>query len=200
MIKKKLSIILALIIALIFSVTASADLLLGAPDELSEGESESVTETFTDSVPVSESETMILFSADTETTPDAEDETMILFAADDISADVTEEETAILFGAVDDETEIAFGDDYDDDADYSAKDSGFFGNIGGKILFSLIIGLVVAGIYVSILKGQLKSVKMNSGASNYMVKDSLKLSVNSDVYLYKKTSSTPKPKANTKEN
>lgn len=198
--KKKLSIILALIIALIFSVTASADLLLGAPDELSEGESESVTETFTDSVPVSESETMILFSADTETAPDTEEETMVLFAADDISADVTEEETAILFGAVDDETEIAFGDEYDDDADYSAEDSGFFSNIGGKILFSLIIGLVVAGIYVSILKGQLKSVKMNSGASNYMVKDSLKLSVKSDVYLYKNTSSTPKPKSNTKEN
>ena len=186
--KKKLSIILALLITLIFSVTASADLLLGAPDELSEDESESVTEVITDPVPVSESETMILFSADTETTPYSEEETMVLFAADDISADVTEEETAILFGAI------------DDDADYSAKDSGFFSNIGVKILISLVIGLIVAGIYVSILKGQLKSVKMNSGASNYMVKDSLKLSVNSDVYLYKETSSTPKPKTNKEEN
>ncbi|MCQ2480983.1 MAG: hypothetical protein MJ121_02575 [Clostridia bacterium] len=198
--KKRISVLLALLMALIFSVTASADLILGTPDEFTESEPESLTEVITDSVPVSEDETMVLFSADTETANDAEDETMILFSADDISADVTEEETAILFGAVDDETEIAFGDEYDDDADYSAKDSGFFSNIGGKILFSLIIGLVVAGIYVSILKGQLKSVKMNSGASDYMVKDSLKLSVKSDVYLYKNTSSTPKPKSNTKEN
>ena len=180
--KKKFSIILALILAFIFCISAYAD-LLPAEDDFMQGEAQTVE-----------------VVASVETTPYSEEETMVLFAADDISADVTEEETAILFGAIDDEAEIAFGDAYDDDADYSAKDSGFFSNIGVKILISLIIGLVVAGIYVSILKGQLKSVKMNSGASNYMVKDSLKLSVNSDVYLYKETSSTPKPKTNTKEN
>lgn len=54
-----------------------------------------------------------------------------------------------------------------------------------SMIVCAVIGLIVAGIVISILKGQLKSAYMQHGASSYEVKGSFKLEDNRNVYLYK---------------
>lgn len=60
------------------------------------------------------------------------------------------------------------------------------------IVISVLVGLAAAFVVVSILKGQLKSVRRESGAANYIASNSLQLSVSQDVFLYKRTTSTPR--------
>ena len=64
------------------------------------------------------------------------------------------------------------------------------------IWLSIIIGVVIGFIVVSILKGQLKSVSHKSAAADYQVPGSLQLTVRSDIYLYQNTVRTPKSKPN----
>lgn len=56
------------------------------------------------------------------------------------------------------------------------------------IFFSLVIGLIVALIYTSILKGQLKSVAPAKNAANYTRDGSFNLTQSNEVFLYKNLS------------
>ncbi len=64
------------------------------------------------------------------------------------------------------------------------------------IVSSLVIGVVIGFIYVSILKSQLKSVKRQPAASEYVVPGSFQLTQQRDIYMYGNIKKTPKPKAN----
>lgn len=59
-----------------------------------------------------------------------------------------------------------------------------------NILIALVVGIIIAAIVVGIEAGKLKSVAARHEASDYVKQGSLKLSVNKDVYLYKKTERT----------
>lgn len=64
------------------------------------------------------------------------------------------------------------------------------------ILISLAVGIAVGFIVVNILKSQLKSVRRQSGAADYITSNSLHLSVSQDIYLYRRVTRTPKSKKN----
>lgn len=66
------------------------------------------------------------------------------------------------------------------------------------ILISLAVGVVAAFIVVSTLKSQLKSVRRQSGASNYVTEGSLNLTVSQDTYLYKRVNRMPRNTNNKK--
>lgn len=68
------------------------------------------------------------------------------------------------------------------------------------LLISLVIGVVIGFVVVSILKSQLRSVRRQSGAANYLSAGSLKLRVCRDRYLYENTTRTPRPKDNNNKN
>ena len=54
----------------------------------------------------------------------------------------------------------------------------------GKALLGVIIGLIIAAIAVSSMKSKLKSVKLETGASGYAVKNSLNLTGKTDNLMY----------------
>ncbi len=56
------------------------------------------------------------------------------------------------------------------------------------IVISLVIGLVAGLITITILKGQMKTVKQQRGAESYVVAGSFDLKVKQDRFLYSKTS------------
>ena len=60
--------------------------------------------------------------------------------------------------------------------------------------FSLLIGFVIAMIIMMILRKQLKSVKMERGAVNYVRPGSMQLTASRDTYLYSTVSRTARPK------
>jgi len=62
------------------------------------------------------------------------------------------------------------------------------------ILVSLVIGVVIGFIVVSVLKGQLKSVVHQSGAGSYQQAGSLKLTHSTDIYLYQNTTRVARAK------
>lgn len=64
------------------------------------------------------------------------------------------------------------------------------------LIGSLIVGLVAALIVTGAMKGQLKSVRSRAAAEDYVVRDSLKLTHSSDLYLYSTVTQTPRPKNN----
>lgn len=61
---------------------------------------------------------------------------------------------------------------------------------------SALLGLFVAWAITALLKGQLQSVQNESGAENYMKKDSFKLTNSQDLFLYRNVTSVPIPKNN----
>lgn len=99
---------------------------------------------------------------------------------------------------------VYFPDDDDDGYVYfpdDGKPSGFKG-IASEIfsikwlIVSVIIGIVIAFIYTAHLKGQLKTVRSKSAASDYIVPDSMQLTQQRDVFMYRNVSKTAKPKNN----
>ncbi len=74
-------------------------------------------------------------------------------------------------------------------------DSGEF-DIKSVLIISAVVGLVIAFIVVSIMKGQLKSVRKQSGAGNYIKDGSFRLTRSNDFFLYRTVSKTEKPKNN----
>lgn len=62
------------------------------------------------------------------------------------------------------------------------------------ILIAFFIGAVAALITVLIMRGKLKTVRFQTTASSYIKKDSMVLTDNRDVYLYRRVSKTPIPK------
>lgn len=64
------------------------------------------------------------------------------------------------------------------------------------LVISILIGVVVAFLVVGAMKAQLKSVRQQSGAANYVIGESLNLTVSRDMFLYKRVSRTPRAKSN----
>ena len=67
-------------------------------------------------------------------------------------------------------------------------------NFGQSLVFSLIIGLIVAFIATGVMKGKLKTVRRKASASDYLKPGSLQLNGQSDVFLYSNVVRTAKPK------
>lgn len=61
-------------------------------------------------------------------------------------------------------------------------------SIGSTLISSLVIGLVVGLIVVAILAGQLKSVKKQNQARDYVKPGSMQLTERSDIFLYRNVS------------
>ena len=66
----------------------------------------------------------------------------------------------------------------------------------GTVLICLLIGAVVAFIVTGILKGQLKSVRRQNTANNYICDGSLQLTKSRDMFLYRNVSRRAKPQNN----
>ncbi len=67
-------------------------------------------------------------------------------------------------------------------------------SFGSSALIALIIGLIVAFIATSVMKGKLKSVRYQAAATSYVKAGSLKLTESRDTYLYSTVSRVAKPK------
>lgn len=64
------------------------------------------------------------------------------------------------------------------------------------ILICLLIGVVVAFIVTGIMKAQLKSVRKQRAAANYVVDGSFRLVNRTDMFLYRNVSRRERPKNN----
>ena len=62
------------------------------------------------------------------------------------------------------------------------------------LIMGLVVGVIIAFIAVLIMKGQLKSVKFQSAANNYLRSGSLKITERADTFLYSTVSRTARPK------
>ena len=56
-----------------------------------------------------------------------------------------------------------------------------------QLLVSLVIGAVVAGIVLSVMRSKMNTAKAQYGASNYLQEGSYHLNTQHDVYLYSNT-------------
>lgn len=63
------------------------------------------------------------------------------------------------------------------------------------ILVGIGVGIVIGLIVILIFKAQLKSVRFNSSAGNYVKDGSFTLNQNSDIYLYSHVTRTARPKS-----
>lgn len=66
------------------------------------------------------------------------------------------------------------------------------------ILISLLVGLVVASITVSGMKNKLKTVRANDKANSYLKEDSLDITENREMFLYRTVTRTAKAQQNNK--
>ena len=73
------------------------------------------------------------------------------------------------------------------------KGEAFIKNLG----IAVVIGIILAFITVSIMKGQLKSVRISTEAREYMKADTLSITKHSDRFLYRNVTRTARPKNNT---
>ncbi len=64
------------------------------------------------------------------------------------------------------------------------------------IAISLVIGLIAALIVTGVMKGQLKSIRAQNAAADYMTAGSLKVTESRDLFLYRNVTRQPKPKQN----
>lgn len=79
-----------------------------------------------------------------------------------------------------------------DDGPVSAGDTS---GIGVKnILIALGVGLAAGGIGLLILRSGMNTKRQQSGAADYLQKDSYHLRVHRDMFLYSRVSKTPRPK------
>ncbi len=67
---------------------------------------------------------------------------------------------------------------------------------GSAMVVSLVIGLIAALIVTGVLKGQLKSVRSQSGAANYVESGSMHVTIARDIFLYKNITRREKPRDN----
>lgn len=99
----------------------------------------------------------------------------------------------------------ALGDEisgYLDDKNYVSAVNGlvdyvnkaFSFDLGFNLLVSIVIGLIVAYIVVSSMKGKLKSVRMQNQATNYIKANSMNVAVSRDIFLYRVVTSKEKQK------
>lgn len=90
-------------------------------------------------------------------------------------------------------------DYYDNDYDYiDSSDDGDSFKWGASILIAVVIGLVAAGITTGVMYSQLKNVKLQTRAENYVVNGSMNVTEARDLFLYQHTTRIAKPKKNNK--
>lgn len=66
-------------------------------------------------------------------------------------------------------------------------------NVVFSLIIALVIGFVVAFIVTSIMKGQLNTIRSQSGATDYVKPGSMNITVVRDMYLYRNVIRRPKP-------
>lgn len=66
------------------------------------------------------------------------------------------------------------------------------GDIVKRLLIALAIGAIAGGITLAVMHSNMNTAKRQSGAANYIVKNSFHLFKQQDLYLYSKTSRTRK--------
>ena len=64
--------------------------------------------------------------------------------------------------------------------------------IGKRIMISLIVSVIMAFIWVSVMKSGMNTAKRNNRASDYVRKGSFNLTQSSDLYLYSTVVKTPR--------
>ncbi len=92
---------------------------------------------------------------------------------------------------------LSSGDYYTAFAEFANESSKLVnGHIFGlvDIVIALAVGVLIAFISVSVMKGKLKSVRAQSGASVYMKAGSLNLTRSHDIFLYHTVTRVPRPK------
>lgn len=72
--------------------------------------------------------------------------------------------------------------------------NGFPFDAGATLVTSLITGIVTGLIVVLVLKGQLKTVRRQSRAGDYVKEGSMSVNVRNDIFLYRNVTRTAKPK------
>lgn len=65
-----------------------------------------------------------------------------------------------------------------------------------RLLIAFVAGVVISFIATGIMRGQLKTVRKQAGASNYVRNGSMKISVSRDTFLYSHVDRTAIPKDN----
>lgn len=70
--------------------------------------------------------------------------------------------------------------------------NGFPFNAGKSLAISLIVGIVIGLIVVFVLKGQLKSVRSQSRAQEYVKDGSMRVNLSNDMFLYRNVTRTRK--------
>lgn len=63
----------------------------------------------------------------------------------------------------------------------------------GNFLVALLIGIVVASVFVLIMRSQMNTAKYQKNAANYLKSGSYHLNTRHDLFLYSRVSKTPKP-------
>ena len=66
-------------------------------------------------------------------------------------------------------------------------------SIGFNLLIAVVAGFVIGFIGVSIMKGKLKTVRMQNFAGEYEIPGSMQVTGQNDVFLYANVVATPKP-------
>ncbi len=73
-------------------------------------------------------------------------------------------------------------------------DSGISSTPAGRIAICVLIGMLLGLIPMLVMLGQMKNVKRNNRASSYVRENSLTVTQQNDMYLYKNVTRTPIPK------
>ena len=68
------------------------------------------------------------------------------------------------------------------------------------IIRSVVIGVIVALVVVSVMRGKLKTVKRQNYASDYRIAGSFRLTKQADFFLYSTVTKIAKPKNNPPSN
>lgn len=79
-----------------------------------------------------------------------------------------------------------------------ASSGDFASSTGGRIAISIGIGLLLGLIPMLVMYGKMKTVRRNNRASSYVKENSLNITHQNDIYLYKNVVRTPIPKADKK--
>ncbi len=67
----------------------------------------------------------------------------------------------------------------------------------GTVIVAIVLGIVLSFLIpMSILKGQLKTVRRQTAAANYVRPNSMHLTAQRDIFLYRNVVRTEIPKAN----
>lgn len=82
-------------------------------------------------------------------------------------------------------------DDYEEDVPVPVVPKKTYGK---TIAICMGVGMLIGLLTVGVMAAQMKSVRQQSGASDYVRPGSMRLSVSRDIFLYSHVSRTPKPK------